>query len=57
MPEIRLPAETKYAAELTALAQNDAAPRPPGWRLSPRAVEAYIMGSDKPVGCVPITPK
>jgi MoxR-like ATPase len=57
MPEIRLPAETKYAAELTALTQNDTSPRPPGWRLSPRAVEAYIMGADKPVGGVPITPK
>src|SRR6185369_7841024 len=57
MPEIRLPAETKYAAELTALAQHDTSPRPPGWRLSPRAVETYIMGSDKPVAGVAITPK
>lgn len=57
MPEIRLPAETKYAAELTALTRNDTSARPPGWRLSPRAVEAYIMGTDKPVEGVPITPK
>src|SRR3954463_1696029 len=57
MPEIRLPAETKYAAELSALTRNDTLARPPGWRLSPRAVETYIMGSDKPVGGVPITPK
>jgi len=57
MPEIRLPAETKYAAELKALAQNDTAPRPPGWRLSPRAVETYIMGSSTPVAGVPISPK
>src|SRR5689334_12763211 len=57
MPEIRLPAETKYAAELAALAANDTAPRPPGWRLSPRAVETYILGSDKPVGGVAISPK
>src|SRR6185503_5212330 len=28
-----------------------------GWRLSPRAVETYILGSDKPVGGVDITPK
>src|SRR5436853_9949 len=57
MPEIRLPAETKYQAELTALIQNDNASKPPGWRLSPRAVETYVMGSDKPVGGVAITPK
>jgi MoxR-like ATPase len=57
MPEIRLPAEVKYAAELTALALEDKAPKPPGWRLSPRAVETYILGSDKPSGGVTITPK
>src|SRR5689334_18725912 len=57
MPEIRLPAETKYAAELKALAQSDTSPRPPGWRLSPRAVETYVMGTDKLVNGVPITPK
>jgi MoxR-like ATPase len=57
MSELRLPAETKYAAELAALAAADSAPRPPGWRLSPRAVEAYILGTPAPVGGVPITPK
>ena len=57
MPEIRLPAEAKYQAELDALARSDASPRPPGWRLSPRAVEAYVMGSDKPIGGITITPK
>jgi MoxR-like ATPase len=57
MDDIRQPAEVKYAAELAALAAEDKAPRPPGWRLSPRAVEAYIMGSDRPVGGVAITPK
>lgn len=57
MPEIRQPAEVKYQAELTALAAADKAPRPPGWRLSPRAVATYILGSDKPVGGVAITPK
>lgn len=57
MPEIRLPAEAKYAAELTALAEADAAPKPPGWLLSPRAVETYVMGTDKPVGGVAISPK
>ena len=57
MAELRPPAETKYQAELTALAEQDTHPRPPGWRLSPRSVEAYLMGTRDPVGGVPITPK
>jgi len=57
MPTLRLPAELKYAAELSALAASDAGPRPPGWSLTPRAVETYILGAPKPVGGVPITPK
>jgi MoxR-like ATPase len=57
MPEIRQPAEVKYQAELAALMMADKAAKPPGWRLSPRAVEAYVMGADAPVGGVPITPK
>jgi MoxR-like ATPase len=57
MAEIRLPAERKYQAELDALAASDKAARPPGWSLSPRAVEAYVMGSAEPVGGVVITPK
>jgi MoxR-like ATPase len=57
MSEIRKPAEVKYESELAALALADKAPRPPGWRLSPRAVEAYVMGTAEPVGGVAITPK
>lgn len=57
MADIRLSAERKYEAELKALVAADKEPRPPGWLLSPRAAETYIMGSDKPVGGVPITPK
>lgn len=57
MSELRLPAETKYAAELAALAAADQGPRPPGWRLTPRAVETYVMGAAQPVGGVTITPK
>jgi MoxR-like ATPase len=57
MPEIRQPAEIKYQAELAALVAADDRARPPGWRLSPRAVETYVMGSDVPVGGVTITPK
>lgn len=40
----RPPAEVTYAAELDALAAKDDAPRPPGWRLSPRAVRRFILG-------------
>lgn len=57
MAELRQPAEIKYAPELAALASVDAAPRPPGWRLSPRAVETYVLGAEAPVAGVPITPK
>jgi MoxR-like ATPase len=53
MAEIRLPAEVKYESELAALAAADQGPRPPGWRLSPRAVETYIMGSEKPIAVTP----
>ncbi|MCX4246531.1 ATP-binding protein [Paraliomyxa miuraensis] len=54
---IRLPAEQKYEAELAALARKDEGSRPPGWRLSPRAVATYILGAGKPVDGVAITPK
>jgi MoxR-like ATPase len=57
MSELRLPAEKKFADELAALAKADQGPKPPQWRLSPRAVETYIMGAPKPVGGVAITPK
>ena len=40
----RAPAEIKFAAELQALAQDDTAPRPAGWHLSPRAVRRFILG-------------
>src|SRR6187402_2260624 len=57
MSELRLPAEQKFAEELAALAKADQGPKPPRWRLSPKSVETYIMGSDRPVGGVSITPK
>ncbi|MDH2390185.1 AAA family ATPase [Streptomyces sp. HNM0663] len=41
-----LPAEERYAAELTFLAAQDAGPRPPGWLLTPRAAVTFICGSD-----------
>ena len=46
MAEIRVPAEERYADELRALAAADKGPRPPGWKLSPRAVETYILGGE-----------
>lgn len=57
MAEIRLPAERKYEAELQALARTDQDARPPGWSLSPRAVETYVLGSATPVDGVAITAK
>lgn len=38
------PAESRYADELAFLAA-DSGPRPPGWRLTPRAVVTFIAGS------------
>ncbi len=50
MPEaIRLPAERRDALELAALAGTDTGRRPPGWALSPRAVQTYLTGSETPV--------
>jgi MoxR-like ATPase len=57
MPEIRLPAEKKYQRELDALKKNDSGAKPPGWAMSPRAVETYVMGSEKAVDGVTISPK
>jgi MoxR-like ATPase len=45
----RPPAETLYAKELEAVAAADKDPRPPGWRLSPKAVRTFICGGDKPL--------
>ncbi|RCV48343.1 ATP-binding protein [Marinitenerispora sediminis] len=40
------PAERRYAEELAFLAAHDTGPRPPGWRLTPRAVVTFVVGSD-----------
>ncbi|RKN12709.1 ATP-binding protein [Streptomyces radicis] len=40
------PPEDRYAAELAFLAAHDPGPRPPGWRLTPRAVVTFVMGSE-----------
>lgn len=55
--DLRLPAERKHEAELRALAASDPGPRPPGWAMTPRAVETYVLGSEKPVGGVTIGAK
>ncbi|MDR1151669.1 MAG: AAA family ATPase, partial [Bifidobacteriaceae bacterium] len=47
---LRLPAEQRYAEELAQLRADDEAhhnPVPPGWRLSPRSVRAFIIGHEK----------
>jgi len=52
---LRPPAELLFAHELAALAKADTAPRPVGWKLSPKAVETYLLGGK--AGAVTITPK
>ena len=42
---IRLAAEERHRRELEALQRADRYPRPPGWLLSPRLVEVFILGS------------
>ena len=50
-PEVlRGHAEHVYAHELTALAGHDTHPRPPMWKLSPRAVLTYLLGGTLPDG-------
>ena len=44
---LRAPAEQVYADELARLADDDPFPRPDGWRLSPRAVRAFVVGDER----------
>jgi MoxR-like ATPase len=53
--QLRPPAEILFADELAALAKSDKGVRPDGWRLSPRAVETYILGGS--ADGTKITPK
>ena len=48
----RLPAEHYYSEELAELRRRDHGPRPPGWKLSPRGVEAFVLG-DEALGSSP----
>lgn len=46
---LRPPAEVVYDRELAALAASDSGPRPQGWKLSPRAVRAFVLGAKNPL--------
>ncbi|MCX5436123.1 AAA family ATPase [Streptomyces sp. NBC_00056] len=48
-PRQIVPPEELYADELAFLAAHDSGPRPPGWRLTPRAVVTFVMGADEPL--------
>ncbi|MDR2011699.1 MAG: AAA family ATPase [Rhodanobacter sp.] len=43
---VRLAPEQRYADELERLSKADKDTRPPGWKLSPRAVRGFILGDD-----------
>lgn len=46
---LREPAEVRHADQLEALKQNDPDTPPSPWKLSPRAVLQYVLGTSKPV--------
>src|SRR5215470_10632541 len=48
-PEVQMlrpSAEMRYADEIERLQAADTDPRPPGWRLSARAVRRFILGDE-----------
>ncbi len=47
--QIKPPVEVRYQKELEALAASDHERKPLNWRLSPRAVRTFILGSRKPL--------
>ena len=51
----RPPAEVMHAEELARLRESDTDPRPPGWRLSLRAVRTFLCG-DAERGIEPAPP-
>jgi MoxR-like ATPase len=46
---LREPAEVRYADQLEALRQNQTDACPAAWKLSPRSVLTYVVGSKKPL--------
>src|SRR6478672_10755458 len=47
---LRAPAEHKYAEELDWLESIDTGPKPFAWRLSPKMVRLFVLGSDRSDG-------
>lgn len=47
--EIKPPVEVRYRKELEALAALDKGRRPLNWKLSPKAVRTFILGSREPL--------
>jgi MoxR-like ATPase len=47
---LRAPAEVKYADELDWLESVDDGPKPFSWRLSPRMVRLFVLGSERSDG-------
>lgn len=47
--EMKPPVEVRYKDELAALAAQDTGKKPIGWKLSPRAVRTFILGSKTPI--------
>ncbi len=47
---LRAPAEVKYAEELDWLESVDTGPKPFSWRLSPKMVRLFILGSERADG-------
>jgi len=43
---LRAPPEAQYRQELASLTESDREERPTGWKLSPRAVRSFILGTD-----------
>lgn len=46
---LKAPVEVYYEKELKALEYNDRGARPANWKMSPKAVRTFILGSDKPI--------
>lgn len=54
---LRAPVEVKYADELDYLASVDTGPKPFSWRLSPRMVRLFVLGSERADGLDRVIPQ